>query len=52
MYGSTDRYSLRTRISPSPGSGTGTSASSKFSGRGSPSGREASLISREVSAIG
>src|SRR6478735_380826 len=48
MYGSTDMNVLRTTISPRWGARTSVSASSKFDGCGSPSGREASLISRLV----
>src|SRR3982751_6681638 len=51
MYGSTDMKVLRTTISSSPGSPTSTSASWKSDGWGSPSGREASLISRLVQVI-
>src|SRR5689334_7367076 len=48
MYGSTDMNVLRTTSSPSAGSATSLSASVKSDGRGSPTGREASLISRLV----
>src|SRR5215218_7788438 len=51
MYGSTDMNVLRTTTSPSPGSLTSTSASWKSDGCGSPTGREASLISRLVQGI-
>src|ERR1700754_1702528 len=51
MYGSTDMNVLRTTTSPSSGSATSDSASWKFEGSGSPSGREASLISRLVQVI-
>src|SRR4051795_12006254 len=51
MYGSTDMKVLRTTTSPSSGSGTSTSASWKSDGCGSPTGREASLISRLVQVI-
>src|SRR4051794_7921270 len=51
MYGSTDMYVLRTTTSSSSGSPTSTSASWKSDGWGSPSGREASLISRLVQVI-
>src|SRR4051812_36555415 len=45
MYGSTLMTRLRTTTSPSP---TSTVASSKSSGTGSPTGRRARRISREV----
>ncbi|GAA3495987.1 hypothetical protein GCM10019016_030880 [Streptomyces prasinosporus] len=51
MYGSTDIQVLRTRISPSPGSGTSVVAGTKFSGVGSPTGRAARRISREVVVV-
>src|SRR5690242_5622671 len=51
MYGSTDMNVLRTTTSPSSGSPTSTSASWKSDGWGSPTGREASLISRLVHDI-
>src|SRR6266481_5982457 len=43
MYGSTDTYSARTRISPGPGSGTAVSISLKSDSFGIPDGRAASV---------
>src|SRR3954468_15609348 len=51
MYGSTDMNVLRTISSPSSGSATSVSASAKSDGFGSPTGRDASLISRLVKGI-
>ena len=51
MYGSTEKYVLRTRSWPSRGSGIGISAISNRSSSGNPFGRATSLISRETPSI-
>jgi ribonuclease G len=45
MYGSTDSQSVRSSTSPSPGGASVVSPRAKFSGPGTPSGRDASRIS-------
>ena len=48
MYGSTEKYRLRTRTWPSPGCGTSASTRAKSSGLGQPSGRVTRCHSRLV----
>jgi hypothetical protein len=52
MYGSSDRYWVRTSTCPSPGSATGSVMIEKFSAVGLPTGRDASRIWVFCSAMG